>query len=46
MEKELKELSIVTDDEKLVIKVYRFCKEHYEFLIGFFLGIILGVVLS
>ena len=31
-------------DEHLILKIYRFCKKHHQFLMGLALGIIITVV--
>ena len=31
-------------DEKLLIKIYRFCKKHYEFFLGLFIALIIFII--
>jgi len=32
-------------DERFIIRVYRFCKQHYEFWLGFFVALVIMIVI-
>jgi hypothetical protein len=34
----------ITLDERLILKILRYCKAHYEFFIGLIAGIVVSVV--
>jgi hypothetical protein len=36
MDKRKSELSAEGLDERVILRIYRFCKRHYEFILGFF----------